>query len=515
MATPVTNFGKVTVSIGYASGATSIVLTTGHGSRLPSTFPFPLTWWNSTDFSDPADDPSREIVIVTARTGDTLTVTRAAESTSASNKNTASKTYKMLLGITKAMWDALGDLSLAQTFRNLSFGTHPDSDVDDKKVRLFHADAIEMSDGEEVSDWDNIDADITATTGIGGLDTGVEVVSTWLKAHAMWNGTTRGLMLQRAKNFKIDTEYITGEDASQGLRSNVDNSTVRIAQGLQFATAGKLVWVNVKLLKTGSPTGNYWLTLEASSAGNPSNTPLVTSDKYDASRLTTTATWVRIPFRTPYSVSTSTQYHLVLYGDFTVSGANYINWRMDGSAGAYASGSKALFDSDTSTWTTDTDDDMQFSAFVEENDTALVVPTGYRTAHIGWVRNDSGGNFIPFMQTGRTHQLHNTGANGQIVNELGGAPTLIDLRDFAPPVPSVRLHLHPTGTGAAIGQASLGDIRATDLVDGTLAGTAIRLRTDNTSETVGPGGTLLVSNSALIVDGTSGADLYTSGFTFE
>jgi len=67
MATPVTNFGKVTVSSGYGSGDVSIALTAGHGSRLPSTFPYPLTWWNVTDYPDPADDPKREIVTVTAR----------------------------------------------------------------------------------------------------------------------------------------------------------------------------------------------------------------------------------------------------------------------------------------------------------------------------------------------------------------------------------------------------------------------------------------------------------------
>ena len=100
MSTPVTNFGKATVSTGYSSAATSIVLTTGHGSRFPSTFPYPLTWWNATDYPDPADDPEREIVIVTARKGDTLTVTRAGESTSATNKNTGGKTYKMILSIT-------------------------------------------------------------------------------------------------------------------------------------------------------------------------------------------------------------------------------------------------------------------------------------------------------------------------------------------------------------------------------------------------------------------------------
>jgi hypothetical protein len=93
------NFAKVTVSIGYDASATSIALTAGHGTRLPVA-PFNATWWNSTDYPDPSDDPNVEIVRVTAIASDTLTVTRAQESTSASAKNTASKTYKLIAGLT-------------------------------------------------------------------------------------------------------------------------------------------------------------------------------------------------------------------------------------------------------------------------------------------------------------------------------------------------------------------------------------------------------------------------------
>lgn len=93
------NFAKVTVSTGYDASATSIVLTTGHGAKLP-TVPFNVTWWNSTDYADPSDDPNVEIGRVTARSTDTLTVTRGQEGTSASTKNTAGKTYKMIAGLT-------------------------------------------------------------------------------------------------------------------------------------------------------------------------------------------------------------------------------------------------------------------------------------------------------------------------------------------------------------------------------------------------------------------------------
>lgn len=104
---PVTNFAKVTVNTGYDSTATSIVLLSGHGAKLPSTFPFPLVWWNATDFGSPEDDPLVEIISVTARSTDTLTVIRGQDGTAASNHNTAGKTYRMILTLTKGMWDQI------------------------------------------------------------------------------------------------------------------------------------------------------------------------------------------------------------------------------------------------------------------------------------------------------------------------------------------------------------------------------------------------------------------------
>ena len=104
---PLVNFGKATVSAGYDSAATSVVLTTGHGAKLPTEHYYNLVWWNSTDYADPADDPSVEIVRVTNRSTDTLTIVRAQEGTSAANHNTGGKTYKMALCMTKKAFEDL------------------------------------------------------------------------------------------------------------------------------------------------------------------------------------------------------------------------------------------------------------------------------------------------------------------------------------------------------------------------------------------------------------------------
>lgn len=93
------NFSKSTVSTGYTSAATSIVLVAGGGAKFAAP-PFNAVWWNATDYGDPSDDPGVEIVRVTGLSTDTLTVTRAQESTSASNHNTAGKVYLLVAGPT-------------------------------------------------------------------------------------------------------------------------------------------------------------------------------------------------------------------------------------------------------------------------------------------------------------------------------------------------------------------------------------------------------------------------------
>ncbi len=114
---PVLNFVKVEVSTGYDIDDTEIVLETDEGAKLPAPATdgaFNLVWWNSTDYPDPSDDPNREIVRCTARTTDTLTVTRGQESLAASTKNTADKVYKMLLALTKKTVDDIaGGLTVA------------------------------------------------------------------------------------------------------------------------------------------------------------------------------------------------------------------------------------------------------------------------------------------------------------------------------------------------------------------------------------------------------------------
>lgn len=104
---PTTNFAKSTVSTGYTSAATSIVVSSGQGAKFPASGTYPLVWWNCTDYALAEDDPNVEIVLVTARSTDTLTITRGQDGTTAVNHNTAAKTYCLVRSIVKYDIDAI------------------------------------------------------------------------------------------------------------------------------------------------------------------------------------------------------------------------------------------------------------------------------------------------------------------------------------------------------------------------------------------------------------------------
>lgn len=100
------NFAKGTISGSFGTSDTTLYLTTGNGARMPAT-PFRMVVWNSTDYMDPTDawiqNPMQiELMDVTNRSGDALTVTRGAEDSSFQISSQAGKTYSVIVPITSA-----------------------------------------------------------------------------------------------------------------------------------------------------------------------------------------------------------------------------------------------------------------------------------------------------------------------------------------------------------------------------------------------------------------------------
>lgn len=107
---PVRNFCSVEVKLGYDEFATSIELLDGEASKLPDPAMegcYNLVWFNCSDYKNPADDPHREIVKVTALTGNFLSVQRGQEGISASTKNAPGRIYKMILTLTRAAYEEI------------------------------------------------------------------------------------------------------------------------------------------------------------------------------------------------------------------------------------------------------------------------------------------------------------------------------------------------------------------------------------------------------------------------
>lgn len=520
MATPVTNFGLVEVSIGYDASATSIVLATGDGSRLPATtggYTYPLTWWNSTDYTDAALDPNREIVLVTSRSTDTLTVTRAQESTSASTKNAGSKTYYMSLGITKAMWESLH--TPTQWFQGLQLQTHRDSDVAHKQVELVGVDSIIMDDGTELrndaGEWSGKFADITAS-GAGGLDSGAEASSTWYEIFAIAKEDgTRNLLLHKSNLWSYSALQASTNN-NQGIRSAVDNSTVKVAQGFTIYDSGPAVYVNATMLKVGTPTGKIWFTIESDTAGKPSGTVLATSNAYDVSRLPTVeAIDVRLPIISSPTLSTSTQYHLVVQGNWTVSATNYVAWSYT-TGNPYADGAKALYDSDTATWTTTADHDMTFGVGIDIDAGAVALPTGYtKKCFLGWVFNDPSSNFVSFIQIERSRRVAAlTQANDSFLT-MSGSAEFHDLWFVLPPRKIIKAFIALTGTGTTTSVAAIGDLRATDIssANGSV-GAQIVMYSSTTTVRPGDFQEVFVQSLGVMVHGAASGELWLVGFSW-
>lgn len=324
-----------------------------------------------------------------------------------------------------------------QTFRGLFLRTHPDSGAARSQVYLVHADEIVMNDGARVEGWKALAADIGAS-GAGGLDAGSRAPSTWYEIHAIrssLNGT-KNLLLHRAKDY-LEDQVQTRTAAAETLADSADRTT--LAQGFQVGVRGKVEFVDVSLRKNGSPSGRMWLTIESGGTGAVA----ATSDHLQAANLPATTTFIRFVFRAPPELVASTDYRLVLHGDFAVHSANNVSWL--GEAGnAYPRGSSEQR-SGTAWSPTATVQDFAFRIYVTENDTAVVMPAGYdERAKIGYVYNNRDGALDGFVAMDREVMPLTWAGTGDFPNRT---PVLIDLREHIPPGP-IRLELSAANTQA-------------------------------------------------------------------
>ena len=101
------NFAKSVLAGGITNVATTLDLEAGDGAKFPATGDFMCVIWDS-GFSSPVSDATREIVKVTSRSTDELTIDRAEESTSNKAWNAGDN---IALVITAGKLDELGTVA--------------------------------------------------------------------------------------------------------------------------------------------------------------------------------------------------------------------------------------------------------------------------------------------------------------------------------------------------------------------------------------------------------------------
>lgn len=356
-------------------------------------------------------------------------------------------------------WQAVP--SPLQIFSELRLRTHSDSDKAKTQVALLGLRMVVMSDGMR---YDNVIvpgtdtpliADITVS-GAGGRDTGSEVASTWYSIRLIGKSSTGlksdlRLVLHREPNLFTDANqsFTTATNAVRNLRILTATPTDKLAQGFQSTTGssqGKIDYVDVALIRAGAVSGNVWFTIEADTAGNPSGTPLATSDKFDASKISTSEQIIRFPFRVPFTPVQSAQYHLVLQGDYAKSDTIFIGWR-GVAAGGYANGVAKEFNGGV--WANATGvGDFYFKIYTRLNEAAITYPGGYdQECKLGFVFNNASSDFSAISFIDRKARI--LGTLPQVVTP-GLIPTLADATSSLPPL-NVIAHIgarSSTGAGA-------------------------------------------------------------------
>jgi hypothetical protein len=216
---PVKNFCKVIVNGLYDSTATTIQLALGEGSKLPDPSTegqYNLVWWNATDYSDPSDDPYKEIVRVTAKSGDQITILRGQEGTTAQNHNLSGKTYKMMLTLTKKTYE---DLQTIEVYK--------DGTLVGQRARLNFLNFNDISDNSNNSRIDLNFASFRMEDRFGDGSDGDLIIST---GTTILNFQNQNFLIKKYRNLSI-----TG-NASLSFTNPHDNGSVAIIYVADTAT---------------------------------------------------------------------------------------------------------------------------------------------------------------------------------------------------------------------------------------------------------------------------------------
>jgi hypothetical protein len=321
---------------------------------------------------------------------------------------------------------------------------HADNDDTIELVRLK---AATFDDGAAVSDLANLLCDLT-TTGAGALDTGTLTSSTWYSLYLIQRSDTDAVALLATLADDIDVDVSgTSEDADFRLRNS--SAETNGAQSFQPSVTAHPSHVDLKIGETGTvPASSVWITIEADASGDPSGTPLMTSEKLDAAGFSTTDREIRFTFNNTASLTASTTYWIVIHADYAISGTNHLTFRGN-TTSSYGGGLAKDFDG-ASTWTTPADGsivDFWFKYYPRRAGDSPTMPASYdRQVKLGYFYTDISTDVESYKQIdkrvfwGDVHSVAPTAS---------ATVTLVDMKVEIPPtlcVAEVEGHI-ASGTG--------------------------------------------------------------------
>lgn len=222
----------------------------------------------------------------------------------------------------------------------------------------------------------------------GGQDTKTPIISMGLKKSPnMRNYHCAGVpnrLIKRGGFSKINSSAVEsdGLDVYYSCGYQTTNyalrdaaARTRLSQGFKPTTTGDIANVKLWLKKVGTPAGGttkVGLQIHTDSNGVPSGTLVAGSGGVEvaASDLATTYGWITFTWSSSIpSLVVGTQYHLVLYGTFTVSSSNYVHWGVDNYDVVYPDGTMGIYDGTTPEadhWVAETLYDACFEVYIED-----------------------------------------------------------------------------------------------------------------------------------------------------
>ncbi len=156
-----------------------------------------------------------------------------------------------------------------------------------------------------------------------------------------FTGSTWGSAVKTSQGSTANQKQIISNTTVAAARLN-NGTTNKNAQGFKPASTTTFPYIDLLLLRLGTP-GTLNVRIETDSTGSPSGTPVTNGTAtITATTVGTAAGWIRATFATAPTLTSGTQYHIVVYPD-TADGTNYYDWY--GSADDVYSNGSAKFNS--------------------------------------------------------------------------------------------------------------------------------------------------------------------------